>query len=135
MWTFLIFKLYIYKMITKFKYFLKEDLKEKLEAKVGDYVIIHIDLTRTNNKDLIHFINNNIGQITSIRKYRDYVLNKGDICVKYFNVPEHLEKSFRSKKTKNGTTYYGYFSITDIVVFDKDKEYLDIKLDVKNFNL
>lgn len=117
-------------MITNFKLF-----ENKLEPSVGDYVFLHISDNRLTDDNLYDFLDNNIGQITSMREYKSYVLNKDDICVKYFNVPDFLKNSLKNRATKNGTTYYGYFSVTDIVVFAKTIDELKIKLNAKKYNI
>lgn len=118
-------------MITNFKIF--ENTKEL--PKIGDYI-----LARTNSElpGVKEFINNTIGVVVDIT-YNDLIYpEKPEMIVHYKNVPKGNVRSWFGLKYPN-SIHIGNnctsFLPDDIVVFASTKEELELKLDVKNFNL
>ena len=131
-----------------------EDISDK--PKVGDYVLIKVNLSRTHlaltyHKQLEEYMNNNFGQIININVYHSEFTGNDivDLYVKYHNIPEEIMDWFsKSQPCKNspptgdvfiadqiGYTGYRRFDIDRIVEFAPTEEELKLKLAAKKFNL
>ena len=113
-------------MITQFKIF--ENLKSEL--KVGDYVLMR---SNASAKELLEFINNNIGQVIKINNFEDL-----RIRVRYNNIPDNVIPWFGFAERQfppSIRTAARIFDINQIVEFAKTKEELELKLAAKKYNL
>ena len=88
----------------------------------GDFVIHSPNLIYGN------FLENNIGQITSIRSH-------DDICVKYNNIPDNIKPFFRTYNRNGAIIYYIHTKIDSIVVFSKNIDEIELKLKLIKYNL
>jgi hypothetical protein len=104
-------------MITKFRIF--ENNEDK--PKVGDYVLCDIS-KYSNDKELINFIKDNVGEIISYDKVTFYL-------VKYYNIPKELDDWYF------GIGGVRHFTEEDILLYASTKEELETKIKANKFNL
>ena len=97
-----------------------ETITESKKMQVGDYILIR---STRNPEDLNNFINNNIGQIKKIESK--------SIRVMYDDIPEKFYKNFHTKDEGDGRL----FGKDQIVEFAKTKENLELKIQMKKFNI
>ena len=116
--------------------YLKLFEQQDSEPKVGDYVLIHTNMSKSEYRWILisNFINNTIGQIVSIipdttSSYGGIIV--GHIEVKYTNIPKGTETWFISLNN----TYTRCFNKGQIVAFGKTPEEVEIKLNAKKYNV
>ena len=118
-------------MITKFKIY--EVYKEpnnwyaEGEPKLHDYVILDINW-HSHILKLDYFLNNNIGQISKIKKdtkNRDNILYQ----IMYENPPEEFKRSYFQHNR------FGYVYMAQIKHFSSNKEELEAIIDANKYNL
>lgn len=99
------------------------------DIKVGDYVLIKINISKYTQKqiDTEKFINSTIGKIYDI----DNRHVNTDIYVLYEDVPESIKSYFNTKND----LYTRSFDIRRIVEYGKTIEELKLKIQTKKFNI
>ena len=75
--------------------------------------------TRSQNRDLISFLNNNIGIITYLEDY--------SVRIEYENIPKNVKNFFDDKERTCDLELLKYYS--------KNKEELELKISANKFNL
>ena len=98
--------------------------------KVGDYVISNINFNiniPSNVKELMEFVNNNIGQIIEINVYNKYLTK--------YNIPESIINinkvdSFLSEKVQ-----IFHLNIESILFWSSDKEIAELYLKNMKYNI
>jgi hypothetical protein len=90
---------------------------------IGDYVLISMKGSYNNDNSIDFFINNNIGQIIKF--------DENMRLVKYSNVPGNIK--MKNKFNKDGSIWIGNAFKT--VAFGKTKEELELKMDMKKYNI
>lgn len=116
------------------------------EIKVGEYVLIKMkDAAKYEfggwGEIITNFINNTIGQIEGIQS--DWVnpndaIIKGNIIVKYTNIPKGTEDWFRKsiKMTNDGDKIYlRNFSPDQVVAFGETQEEVEMKVTANKYNV
>jgi len=94
--------------------------KPPLQPEVNNYVICK---EITHDKNVNHFLNNNVGQISEIDSARQ--LN--NYLIFWENVPEELDCKFIDNKR--------FMSRDEIIYFSYDKEFLETMISSNKYNL
>jgi hypothetical protein len=108
-------------MITEFNKYIYD------EPEIGDYVYCEEPYEWAHNYDLLDFLNNNIGRIIDIEKYRKH--DKKLYMVTFDNIPNKLIKHFPFKIETRA--YY----IECIKIWSKNREEVETYITSKKYNI
>lgn len=111
------------KCFTKSKTYIKHYEAIEEQPQQGDWIIAK---NAFEDVDIVNdFLNNNIGYV--IRK----TYSGDDNYVKYFNIPEEIERYFKDGEMNNTM----FISKREILAFSHNKEELKTKLTANKYNL
>ena len=99
--------------------------------KIGDYIIV-----KSNSPiyEINDFIENNIGQIFNIVKFKNSRYGN-TYYTKYNNIPSEIKVYFQYLMLENKLCYYRGYDSSSIIEYSKNKENLEIILQAKKYNL
>lgn len=100
-----------------------------IEPKVGDYVLMRVNLELYKDKDEVNdFVNNTIGQIIEIHKDEE-------IRIRYDNVPDNIKDWFLNERHKGEKTYSRILSKKNIVAIGETPEDVKFNKVINKYNL
>ena len=111
-----------------------ENVEEESDIEIGDYVLVNIESVRNTTPEYFTFMNNNVGIFL-----KEEVNNWNDFLIGYENIPpENIRSNFLEKDytRKYKKVYYAKCIVSsNVIEFSKSKEELQLKLNVKKYNI
>lgn len=114
-----------------------EEKRKRYSPRRGDYILIRADENNTKYRELIDFINNNIGRVEYNYPYSNpnTMSNSRGLSITYFDIPDELKYLFQKSIYNGIKSYWIHFNLEDVLSFSENKKDLEIYLDAKKYNL